>query len=670
MSFDAQRLYELLPAIYRIRDTEQGKPLGALLSVIAEQVMLLEEDLAQLYDDQFIETCAEWVVPYIGDLVGARLLHPLTETTFSQRAQVANTLAYRRRKGTAAVLEQLARDVTGWHARVVEFFQLLATTQYMNHVRPEHHYAPNLRRHELLEQLNTPFDRIAHTADVRRISSQRGKYNIPNVGIFLWRLHPYSLTNSSAFRVDERRYLFSPLGNSMPLFTHPETEVRIEHIADPINVPMPIGRRMLHDHLEDYYGVGKSFLLYMNGNEVAHGQIVVCNLSNVSDVPGSDWTHKPDTKIAIDPVLGRIAFPQDADPPDDVRVTLHYGFSADMGGGEYQRADTFDYDLQPVQSVSMPSTIQEALNALGGNGAVEVCDSGRYEETLGINIVANGRVELRGANNTRPTIILDGDMTITGEEGAEATLNGLLIAGGTLRVSGQLSRLRLVHCTLVPGLALSINGEPQQYDEPSLKVESSNTEVVIDRSIVGGMWVHESVQVMISDSIVDATAEDRVAYRGIDENSSGGPLRIVNSTVIGQVWTTLMNEASNTIFLARGTPPYVWKYPVHADRRQEGCVRFSFVPLDAQTPRRYKCQPESEENAARVRPQFTSLRYGDPGYCQLSRRCAVAIRHGADDEAEMGAFHNLYQPHRGINLRAVLDEYLRFGLEAGIFYVT
>ena len=27
MSYDAQRLYELLPAIYRIRDLEQGEPL-------------------------------------------------------------------------------------------------------------------------------------------------------------------------------------------------------------------------------------------------------------------------------------------------------------------------------------------------------------------------------------------------------------------------------------------------------------------------------------------------------------------------------------------------------------------------------------------------------------------------------------------------------------------
>jgi hypothetical protein len=33
----------------------------------------------------------------------------------------------------------------------------------------------------------------------------------------------------------------------------------------------------------------------------------------------------------------------------------------------------------------------------------------------------------------------------------------------------------------------------------------------------------------------------------------------------------------------------------------------------------------------------------------------------------MGAFHNLYQPRREANLRAALGEYLRFGLEAGIF---
>ena len=136
MNPEAEKLYNLLPALYRIRDAEQGGALKALCDVIAEEIAVLRENLDQLYDDQFIETCAEWVAPYIGDLIGYRPLHGVTARTLSARAEVANTIAYRRRKGTATVLEQLARDVTGWNARAVEFFQWLETSQYMNHIRP------------------------------------------------------------------------------------------------------------------------------------------------------------------------------------------------------------------------------------------------------------------------------------------------------------------------------------------------------------------------------------------------------------------------------------------------------------------------------------------------------------------------------------------------------
>ena len=71
-----------------------------------------------------------------------------------------------------------------------------------------------------------------------------------------------------------------------------------------------------------------------------------------------------------------------------------------------------------------------------------------------------------------------------------------------------------------------------------------------------------------------------------------------------------------------------------------------------------------------VASSFTSLRYGDAAYCQLSAACPVEITEGADDQVEMGAFHGLYQRRREANLRAALDEYLRFGLEAGIFYAS
>src|SRR5262245_6756873 len=81
MRYTKEKLYELLPAIYRQRDIQNGKPLEVLLGIIAEQIDVLEDDIACLYENQFIETCDEWVLPYIGDLVGARILRQVGNAT-------------------------------------------------------------------------------------------------------------------------------------------------------------------------------------------------------------------------------------------------------------------------------------------------------------------------------------------------------------------------------------------------------------------------------------------------------------------------------------------------------------------------------------------------------------------------------------------------------------
>src|SRR5512141_1988588 len=125
MNPNPDRLYELLPVIYRQRDAEQGYALRALLQVIAEQVDIVEQDIAQLYDNWFIETAQEWAVPYLAELIGYQLVHAAGEpgdpnTPRNQilipRREVANTIHYRRRKGTLALLETLAYDVAGWPA--------------------------------------------------------------------------------------------------------------------------------------------------------------------------------------------------------------------------------------------------------------------------------------------------------------------------------------------------------------------------------------------------------------------------------------------------------------------------------------------------------------------------------------------------------------------------
>ncbi len=692
MSIDAQKLLEMLPAIHRIRDAEiaeknglENGPLEDLMTIIAEQMALMEENIEQSYDDLFIETCADWLAPYIGDVIGYQSLHGKVPDVASPRKEVAHTIALRRRKGTAVILEQLARDVTGWNARAVEFFKDLGWTQYMNHNRDDVHYSPNLRNGEPLARIGTAFNTVQHTVDVRRVESSRGRFNIPNMGIFLWRLDAYSHTKSPALRLAERRYLISPLGHTLPLYSRPRNADTgfITELSGPENVPEPLARRQLHNHLDRYYGLRAtdagdidnkepSILLQVNGEEISRDQVRVCNLSD----NGLAWAHEPQAHTyAIDPVLGRIALPPEVADPADVLVSYHQGFSADMGGGEYERQNSFSLqDSATVISVPTPlhPTIQAALNSLGGVGVVEITDNGRYEETLTVNVADNASIELRAANERNPHLVLTGPFTVSGGEGSRLSINGCLVSGDLLTVpengTNNLSLLEIVHCTWVPGRTLDAHGNPVIPAAVSISVALASVKVSIEHAITGAIRMVPESNLVLLDSIVDATDATAVAFSDLDDNSPGATLNATASTVIGKIHAREFGTVSNSILLARLAPADTWNAPVWTERKQTGCVRFSFLPFDSIVPRRYRCQPDSADSAQRLAPRFTSLNYGQAAYGQLSPSTAEEIWRGADDESEMGAFHHLYAPQRDRNLRIRLREYLRVGLEAGLFY--
>ena len=687
MSADAQKLFALLPAIHRIRDAEQAAaegldrgPLEELIGVLAEQLAVADESLEQLYDDLFIETCADWVVPYIGDLIGYRSLHQAAPEAASARAEVAHTIALRRRKGTALVLEQLARDVTGWDARAVEYFQRLCTTQYMNHLRPANLHTPDLRRAEPLEWIGTAFETANRTVDVRRIESGRGRHNIPNIGLHLWRIQAWPHRESPATRAGVRRYRASPLGHDLPLYNRPLAEDDITHLAEPDNVPWPLSRRRLATHLARHYGERASagapldnpdpaLILRVNGTLIERDRIRICHLGDEA----ASWAHTPPPNgfYSIDPVLGRIALPADAPDPADVRLTWREGFSAALGGGEYERGDTLPVPPASVTVLRVPDdhpTLAAALTALAGDGVVEITDSSRYSETLTINVVADGAVEIRAANGRRPVLELGG-LTVSGAANSACTLNGLLITGAPLAVpdaaGNALARLNLIHCTLVPGIALNADGSPTQPSAPSLQLAIAGLETEIDRCIVGGIRSHERSTLRATDSLIDATTREGVAFAAMDGAAPGAVLSLVACTVVGTVHTAEVGLISNSILLASAAPGVA---PVRAARKQVGCVRFSWLPFDSIVPARHRCQPDSAQSARHIAPRFTSLRYGTPAYGQLTTATPVEVLRGADDESEMGVFHHLFGAQRETNLRIRLAEYLRVGLRAGIFY--
>jgi hypothetical protein len=203
-------LFDRLPEIYRTRDVEQTppNPLRAYLGAIEAPYGALKQHIEQLYEDLFIDTCQDWVIPYLDDLLGTTHLRGDARTL---RADVADTIALRRRKGTLGAIERLAVNLTGWTCRAVELRVNLAWTQHLNHQRPDtggappcgsatltRFYVPHggtapVRDPAALALLGTPFDEFATTADFKPALDDQRHVNLPDLAVFLWRLAAYRL---------------------------------------------------------------------------------------------------------------------------------------------------------------------------------------------------------------------------------------------------------------------------------------------------------------------------------------------------------------------------------------------------------------------------------------------------------------------------------------------
>lgn len=713
----SERLWELLPSIYRQRDAEaeQHGVLRDLIAVVGEQADVVAEDLAQLYDNWFIETCDDWVVAYIGDLLGVRPLHPVGTVASAPRAYVANTLAYRRRKGTPAVLEQLARDVTGWPAKVVEFFLLLETNQNVNHRRTSNVRTPDLRQGAALVHLGGPFDTAAHTVDVRRPPA--GRYGIPDIGLFVWRLTPFRVARAVAQPVTDPpdgRYRIDPVGLDAPLFNAPLPERSITSLAQERHVPGPLSRRALYDELEALRtGAPPPPLPYFGDNAVLEvfadlgaglapvvpDQLTAANLDDPPPSVTTGWRRPPvGVTAAFDPERGRLAF-RPGVSPSRVEVSYTYAFSGPIGAGPYDRSGketagvlsraTFGRavgsDLPSLPGV-VAGTLAEAITGWasqppGTTGVIVVLDNRTYEETVAVSVPAGSvllitsgvwnDIDAAAATGEPPVLasiqlddrrpLLRGGLSVRGDLPSgtgpvvrgRLLVDGLMIQGDVVVEAGDLGRLELLHTTVVPGAG-------------AVRVGAGNAdlEIVIEQSICGPLQMAaEGPAVKVTTSILDGAGGWAVDLPQVEVD-------LDSVTVLGDTRCRALT-ASDCVFTGA----------VAVERVQQGCVRFSYVSDAARTPRRYRCQPdlalhpptgEVDPSAIRARmtPGFTSTRFGDPGYAQLADRCANEILTGSSRRSDMGAFAALDQAHRRANLDAALDEYLRFGLEAGVFPVT
>ena len=702
-------LADLLPRWYRLADEQTGGQLESLLSVIAEQIELVRGAVGQQYENWFVETASEWVLPYLGELVGYRPLagyqRVLSEglrdggtdqarrlaEALAPRRDVAATVGYRRRKGTLSLLEELAGSAAGWPARAVETSRLLvhrqpvrlygSGTERGNAARAARGRLADLRDGGALDRAGTPFETTARTVDVRRAASryQPGGFTPTGVKLYVWRLTPYPVTHAPAYCVDSARNLFtfSVLGNDTRLVARPEPEPSPAHLATVDNVPAYLRRRRFADRLADYYGPGRSVAIWLDDDLVPASDIVVADLT--------DWQYHPRRgQVLLDPERGRIAFSERSAPSTGVWVTYHYAFGDDLGGGEYPR-DLSTPDRAALYRVGPGQPYRRIAEAYRrwrddhpAEAVIEITDSGAYQEQLAFELGAGQRLTLRAADGVRPVLRLldwssnepDALQIRAAPDAPESArpsmvLDGLLITGRGVQAGGPLGALAVRHCTLVPGWSLEPSCAPSSPEEPSLVLERTTAAVHVDRCVLGSIQVlgddvgTDPLPIHLCDSILDATGPDQVALSAPDGSPAHAELHAARVTVLGEVHVHAVGVVSDSIFTG----------PLQVARRQSGSLRFCYLPPGSRTPRRFRCQPDPVD-APGVRPVFAGERYGTPDYARPAARCPVEITRGAEDGAEMGAFHDLYQPQREDSLRGRLAEYTPAGTDAGISFVT
>jgi hypothetical protein len=476
----ADKLWNLLPAVYRAEDTDRfaaNGPLRELVNRIGAQAAIVRRSIDRLWDDQSIETCDDWVIAYIGDLLHTNLVPGLDPSR--ERLDVAKTIYYRRRKGTLAVLEEIAADITGWDAKAVEFFRRLGRTRHGldpaigRPVLPSDDIArlqyaeglvgtltragiggfADLRNVYGASKAQSAFDEFYHTADFRVGHGATGWHNIPRLGVFLWRLGSLRLGPATPVAVAgcPGWFTFDPTGRDVPLFAARRSSQAFgDKWVSPVEAEMP--------------GPISQALLGANIAAAAPPTPLYPDALAVFATLDPDATAVPPAELLLRPARGRFA--SIASPPLAApAVIYHYGFSSEIGAGPYDRRVGGASIPTPALATSVSGGGKLLVNpgTIPRRGTLTLADSLTYAGAHNVDV--RGDLTLDAGIQQRPLVRLDADTPwiISGVPGVNLTLDGLFLSGGDIVLSGSFASVTLNCCTLDPGSAAA---DTAQFGSP------------------------------------------------------------------------------------------------------------------------------------------------------------------------------------------------------------
>lgn len=701
----ADRLWSLLPEVYRASDAPDAETVGPLRELcdrVGAQMAIVRRSIDRTWEDQSIESCDGWAVPYIADLLATNLI--ANTDLPGQRREVAKTIYYRRRTGTVALLEELANDVTGWDVRVVELFRRLARTPHG--IDPEiglpsatddpagnarlqvaaglagavsktpRGGTASLRSVHGASRCGGAFDEFFYTADVRRGAGRTGRMNIPKLGFFFWRLYsfPEAATDPGALLTTpvpvflcNGFYSFDPTGRDVPLFSAGEGRFGARWVpAEEWQLPGPIALPLL----DQDRAPGAVPHLY---SVAEPGGSVTLNSLGVFDATLDKL--RPLDEVRIWPEVGRFAIPVPA--PTTLRTWHHYGFPGRIGAGAYDRRPF----AEPFPTPGAAVTVQGGgvLPSIPPVATVTFTDSLTYDGVGAIVPVTD--LTIRSANGCRPLLRPSGGVswTFEGAPGSKLRFEGMFTTNVDIVLLGEFDEVSVACSTFDPGeadpsgtgWASAVDGRPLAPSR--LVIEADVRAITIDRSITGPILTRGGGSVeelTIRDSIVQFPTANRlvpVSRTDVDRCAialDAGDVSLVRSTVLGPVAVHHLDVSESILSdLAWVVDP------------QQGCVRFSAWATGSTLPRKYE--------SVRISPDaelFTSRRFGQPGFAQLRATADEAIeaagddrgsvREGAANGSEMGVFSSEAAAIKERRLRIKLDEFMPLGLVPVLVHVT
>lgn len=660
---------------------ETPRLLDALLAAVDEQATLLATDIDQVWEDLFIESCADWAVPYIGSLLG---LPPDAE-----RLEVAHAIALRRRKGTPAALEDFAEVLSGWTARVIEGWQVSLWAQKLAHPPPLRPAAFDLRDGSRF-RAGTPFERT------RRSVTPSGRWSprAATAVVWPWNVRTYRALEATPLP-EPRRFALHPLGAEAPLYVRPrplrlagslDPDAQRTRTSDELDAPGRAGYRVIEALAAEgqiTYGVNWAVAdehplaessdplepallsLSVGGTAVpwtslrfgalppgvappappAAGEVLVDVArghvqlgTGLTGRPRASW-HRP-----VPGALGALAAAAEPDPAARVVIEVNPAVPA-VGNVVHTLAEAFALGESNSAGLDPAESAPESIDV-----EIRLATSDRLAATAPQSFIPSlPRWRLMAPLLSTPTI--EGDLELNLRGGC-LTVEGIAL-GGDLRLGPGLESVWLRNLTMDPTGGATLAVHPEAWGL-SLSAE---------RSLLAPLRADlAATPIVLRDCVVDGFGASLRACGG----NAGGALRPAVAAV-GAFGPMLSADgvtfAGAVRVEAADAVDCLFAGGVDVVQQQEGCLRHCDLgprlTNPPSHPTTYRCGPFAA-------PVFASTGFEAAGYYTLALEPDHPLLSAASDGGEVGAYRHARRAARLARLRRRLPEFVPLGLRPGL----